>query len=114
MPIRWTELAARNLTQICDHLEEHSNERIARRVALPNLSASERVDRIPRERPTGKAGTRELILSAPPHLALYRLRNGAVEVLRILHGAQNWPLVFLIATVTTICPHTVWRCAARR
>ena len=31
------------------------------------------------------------ILPGLPYLAIYRLRNEAVEVLRILHRAQNWP-----------------------
>jgi plasmid stabilization system protein ParE len=42
-------------------------------------------------RPGRKAATRELILTGLPYLAIYRLRNNAIEILRILHGAQVWP-----------------------
>jgi len=35
------------------------------------------------------AGTRELIL--PPYIIPYRVRDNAIEVLRIFHSAQRWP-----------------------
>jgi toxin ParE1/3/4 len=38
-----------------------------------------------------KAGTRELIFSGLPYLAIYRLRSDAIEIVRILHDAQIWP-----------------------
>lgn len=34
MRIRWTELAVRDFTQICDYIEEHRSAATARRVAL--------------------------------------------------------------------------------
>ena len=34
MHVRWTQFAARDLTQICDYLERHGGTAIARRVAL--------------------------------------------------------------------------------
>ena len=36
-------------------------------------------------------GTRELAIVGSPYLAVYRIKNKRVEVLRILHGAQQWP-----------------------
>lgn len=38
-----------------------------------------------------KSNTRELMFHGLPYLAIYRLRDEIVEILRILHGAQNWP-----------------------
>ncbi len=26
-----------------------------------------------------------------PHLIVYRFRKNAIEIIRILHGAQRWP-----------------------
>ena len=44
---------------------------------------------------SGRAGrvdnTRELVISGTPYVLVYRLENGAVVVLRMLHGARNWP-----------------------
>ena len=43
-------------------------------------------------RGSGRAGhvedTREWVLTGMPYIAVYRLNNGAIEVLRVLHGAQ--------------------------
>ncbi len=35
--------------------------------------------------------TREIIVSGTPYILPYRLRAGAVEILRVLHAAQEWP-----------------------
>jgi addiction module RelE/StbE family toxin len=39
------------------------------------------------------AGTRELIVAGQPYLVVYRLGDQGVEVLRVLHHAQEWPPV---------------------
>jgi toxin ParE1/3/4 len=36
-------------------------------------------------------GTRELVVAGLPYLVIYRLNDSTVEVLRILHDAQEWP-----------------------
>lgn len=36
-------------------------------------------------------GTRELIISRTPFIAVYRIKGTSVEILRFLHGAQQWP-----------------------
>jgi plasmid stabilization system protein ParE len=41
--------------------------------------------------PGKKAGTRELVIASLPYLAVYRVHENVVELLRILHGAQRWP-----------------------
>lgn len=37
------------------------------------------------------AGTRELVVAATPFVVPYRVRNGAVEILAVFHGARRWP-----------------------
>jgi len=44
-----------------------------------------------RGRPGRKPDTRELVFPGLPFLAVYRVRADAIEINRILHGAQNWP-----------------------
>lgn len=51
--------------------------------ALVEFPGRGRVDR--------KTGTRELFITGLPYLAIYRVGSDVVEILRILHGAQNWP-----------------------
>ena len=36
-------------------------------------------------------GTRELVISRTPFILVYRLRGKHIELLRLLHGAQQWP-----------------------
>lgn len=92
MRVRWTKPAARDLTQICDYIEEKGSAATARRVALSIYESVAGLAKFPEQGRTGKKpGTRELILSGLPYLAVYRLRGEAVEVLRILHGARKWP-----------------------
>jgi toxin ParE1/3/4 len=38
-----------------------------------------------------KAGTRELPVAGLPFVIIYRVRGETVEVVRIIHGAQQWP-----------------------
>jgi toxin ParE1/3/4 len=38
-----------------------------------------------------KEGTRELVMSHLPYIVVYTVRGDAVYVVRILHGAQQWP-----------------------
>ena len=44
-----------------------------------------------RGRPGKKEGTRELVLSPLPYLVVYSVRRDVIFVVRILHGAQQWP-----------------------
>ena len=43
-------------------------------------------------RPGRIKGTRELVISSAPVIAVYRLKGTQrIEVLRMLHGSQRWP-----------------------
>jgi plasmid stabilization system protein ParE len=42
-------------------------------------------------RPGRIEGTRELVISRTPYIAAYRIAGDNVRVLRVLHGAQQWP-----------------------
>lgn len=36
-------------------------------------------------------GTRELVITHTPFIAIYRIKDERIEILRFLHGAQKWP-----------------------
>ena len=36
-------------------------------------------------------GTRELVISRTPFVVVYRLKGRRIELLRLLHGSQQWP-----------------------
>lgn len=42
-------------------------------------------------RPGRKQGTRELVIGRTPFIVVYRLKSKRIELLRLLHGAQQWP-----------------------
>lgn len=92
MRIRWTDFALRDFTQICDYIEKQRSGATARRVALSIHRRIEMLAKFPEQGRTGrKPDTRELVFSGLPYLAVYRIQEDAVEILRILHGAQIWP-----------------------
>jgi plasmid stabilization system protein ParE len=37
------------------------------------------------------SGTRELLVPRTPYVAIYEVRGDLVFVLRVIHGAQQWP-----------------------
>ena len=43
-------------------------------------------------RPGRKQGTRELVISRTPFIVVYRLNGKRIELLRLLHGSQQWPI----------------------
>jgi len=77
MRVRWTEPAARDLTQICDYIEEHDTGSTARRVAISIYERLSALMEFPEQGRQGrKSGTRELIFTGLPYLAIYRIRGG--------------------------------------
>ena len=90
MRVRWTTDAADDLERMCDYVARERPE-AARRLALDVLHAIEGLCAFPnRGRPGLVQGTRELVLTRP-FLAVYEVREEEVQVLRILHGARQWP-----------------------
>jgi len=66
------------------------------------FSAIEQGDRIARQvgqlvqnpemgRSGRKHGTRELVISRTPFIVVYRIKGQRIELLRLLHGSQQWP-----------------------
>jgi toxin ParE1/3/4 len=37
------------------------------------------------------AGTRELVVPPLPYIIVYQVKSSAVHILRVYHGARNWP-----------------------
>ena len=91
MEVRWSPEAADDLEQIIGYIRRDKPE-IARRVASMILDAVDALHLSPNRGRIGRIdGTRELVLPGLPWIAVYRIREDAVEVVRIYHGAQNWP-----------------------
>jgi addiction module RelE/StbE family toxin len=91
MQVRWSPEAADDLEQIVRRIDRDNptaSRDVAERIyeAIGSLSAS------PNRGRTGRIqGTRELVLAPLPWIVVYRVREETVEVVRLYHGAQDWP-----------------------
>ena len=89
MRLRWTPAAADDLEAIADYLGAHfpsfSQPTVSKIYSsIKTLRAMPHLGRIGREE-----GTRELVISGLPYIAVYRIKGDVVEILHIYHGAQN-------------------------
>jgi addiction module RelE/StbE family toxin len=91
MLLEWSVFALADREAIFDYIEADSpraaiavDERIQARVEglgkFPEMGRPGRIE-----------GTRELVISGTPYIAAYRIASGTVRILRVLHGAQQWP-----------------------
>jgi addiction module RelE/StbE family toxin len=86
---RWTLPAVNSLQNIFQHIAS-DNQEAAHRVVRRIHEAVERAAQMPFSARAGKrAGTRELVVSGTPYIVVYRIREEGIQILRIVHGAQN-------------------------
>ena len=91
MTVVWTEVAIRHLESVWDYLSVESRS-VAESPLARILDAVENLGRYPELGRRGRiAHTRELVIPDTPFLIAYRIRNGIVEILAVLHGARRWP-----------------------
>jgi len=91
MKLTWSAFALSDRDAIFTYIEADNpaaviliDERIAAAARrLLDFPASGRVGRI--------AGTRELVINGTPYVAAYLITQTTVRILRVLHGAQEWP-----------------------
>lgn len=95
MQLKWTELADADLESIEAHISEANSPAIAIDVVLNIIDSVQLI--LPEHPRAGRQGrvknTRELVVDGLPFIVIYReqLSAGRIEILRVLHGAQQWP-----------------------
>jgi addiction module RelE/StbE family toxin len=93
MRVRWTTDAADDLERICDYIAQDRPES-GRRVAESVVERIGTLETFPLiGRPGRVQGTREIAFPPLPFIAIYEVleTRGEVWMLRIPHGAQQWP-----------------------
>jgi toxin ParE1/3/4 len=91
MFLDWTDAAEADAGAILEYIAqdnlsaayeayEEIRRQAARLVEYPQIGRTGR-----------KRGTRELVILRTPFVVAYRLKGKRVELLRVLHGAQQWP-----------------------
>jgi len=94
MKIIWTAQALQDLLLAREHIEM-DNKVAAARIANRLSVAAKRLANHPEVgRPGRVDSTRELVVTSTPYLLPYRVREGRVELLAVIHGAQEWPEQF--------------------
>jgi addiction module RelE/StbE family toxin len=90
--LRWTRLAERDLDEIAAYIGQDSPAAAAR-VVLELIDQAETL--LSRHtalgRPGRVLGTRELVIRGLPYILPYRLRDDAIQILRVLHTSRRWP-----------------------
>ncbi len=91
MRLRWTTPAADDLYNIVQHIRK-DNPAAAAEVAATLYDGCSGLRDFPRRGRKGRIeGTRELVFSGLPYIVVYRIQDQILELLRVYHGAQDWP-----------------------
>jgi len=91
MRVRWTIPAADDLYNIVRHIQT-DNPQAAADAAEFLYDGCASLRKFPHIGRKGRIeGTRELVFSGLPYTLVYRIQDQIVEVIRIYHGAQDWP-----------------------
>lgn len=91
MKLVWSAFALSDRDGIFTHIEAN-NPAAAITVDERIASAARRLADFPESgRPGRIEGTRELVITGTPYIAAYAVSETIVRVLRVLHGAQQWP-----------------------
>jgi len=91
MRIRWTPAAAGDLQSISDYLKQrHPRYRdpTMRRLHGDILALKQWPER---GRPGREEGTREILFPPTPYVAVYRVKEQTIQVIRIYHASQDRP-----------------------
>jgi toxin ParE1/3/4 len=92
--VRWLRAALADIDAEVDYIAR-DNPAAADRVAdkvnrsvgqLTEYPSTGRAGRVP--------GTRELVISGTSYIVVYRVRDRALEILRVFHAARRWPPEF--------------------
>ncbi len=91
MQLRWTTAAADDLEGIAEYLFEKSPQNAAQLICKIYEAPSTLKSYPNMGRPGKKEGTRELVIAPLPYIVIYQIKEDVIYVVRILHGAQDWP-----------------------
>ena len=91
MRVKWLRKALANLDEAAEYIAKDHPEAARRLVAEAFRQTELLADHPNMGRPGRIPGTRELIMPDYPYLIPYRVRHGAVEILRVFHSARRWP-----------------------
>lgn len=91
MQVKWLRRALENLNTEAGYIARDSPES-ASRIVTAIISDVEHLAEYPAMGRAGRVpGTRELIVAGMPYIIPDRVRDKAVEILRVFHASRGWP-----------------------
>ena len=95
MKLRWTIPALRDLEAIGDFIVRENSHEQSTRIITTILDRVGTLTEFPHSgRPGRLVETRELVIIGTPFIVPYRVRDEAVDILAVFHGARRWPEAF--------------------
>ena len=92
MRLRWTKLADNDLNTIAAYIGQDSPAAAARVILeLIDQTEASLIRHVSIGRPGRVLGTRELVIGNLPYIIPYRVRDGEIEILRVLHTSRRRP-----------------------
>lgn len=90
--VRWLKLALEDMETLLAWLEKEEDKETANAVAQRIWDEANGLCVLPsRGRPGRVPNTRELQVPKTSHFLVYRVRDDAVEIMRVIHFSRNYP-----------------------
>ncbi len=91
MKLKWLHLALDDLDEIAAYISRDNPDAARRMVGLLWKDVHALAGQPEMGRPGRVHGTRELVVGNTPFVVPYRVVGSEIQILRVLHGARNWP-----------------------
>lgn len=91
MKVIWTARARVELDEIADYVAPISASAALALVRRLRQAGKQLGEHPHMGRPGRVDGSRELVVNGTPYILPYRVRDGRVEILAVLHASRQWP-----------------------
>lgn len=91
MPVQWTVSADSDRENAINSIAKDSLTAALSRLDEIEGQTDRLADYPKLGRPGRVKGTRELVVNRTPFMVVYRIKAEFIQMLRVLHGAQQWP-----------------------
>lgn len=91
MQVQWTVSAGLDREAAIDHIAKDNLSAALSQLDEIEGQADRLIDYPKLGRPGRVKGTRELVVNRTPFIVVYRIKGEFIQILRVLHGAQQWP-----------------------
>jgi len=92
--LEWLPTAQRDFDDLVDYIAADQPLAAIEQGDKIETQVSLLIDKPRMGRPGRVKGTRELVVVRSPFIVVYRIKGKTIQILRVLHGAQQWPRRF--------------------